>query len=70
MSGTDSLFISGETPTWHQHVAGLVVVDPSEVPGFGSARTRPRRMVGHAEFDIRRHLRDAVSASPPAAGAR
>jgi WS/DGAT/MGAT family acyltransferase len=35
MSGTDSLFLAGETPNWHQHVAGLVVLDPSGVPGFG-----------------------------------
>jgi len=35
MSGTDSLFVSGETPTWHQHVAGLVILDVSDVRGFG-----------------------------------
>ncbi len=35
LSGTDSLFLAGETPAWHQHVAGLVVVDPAGVPGFG-----------------------------------
>ena len=35
MSGTDSLFISGETPTWHQHIAGLVILDLADVPGFG-----------------------------------
>src|SRR5680860_18199 len=35
MSGTDSLFISGETPTWHQHVGGLTILDAAEVPGFG-----------------------------------
>ena len=35
MSGTDSLFISGETPTWHQHIGGLVILDAAEVPGFG-----------------------------------
>jgi diacylglycerol O-acyltransferase / wax synthase len=35
MSGTDSLFISGETPTWHQHVGGLVILDVAGVPGFG-----------------------------------
>lgn len=35
LSGTDSLFLLGETPTWHQHVAGLAVLDPSERPGFG-----------------------------------
>jgi diacylglycerol O-acyltransferase / wax synthase len=35
LSGTDSLFLAGETPAWHQHVAGLVVVDPTDAPGFG-----------------------------------
>jgi diacylglycerol O-acyltransferase len=35
LSGTDSLFLAGETPNWHQHVAGLVVLDPNGVPGFG-----------------------------------
>ncbi len=29
LSGTDSLFLSAETPSWHQHVGGLIVVDPS-----------------------------------------
>jgi len=35
LSGTDSLFLAGETRAWHQHVAGLAVVDPTGVPGFG-----------------------------------
>jgi diacylglycerol O-acyltransferase len=35
MSGTDSLFLAGETPTWHQHIAGLVILDPSETEGYG-----------------------------------
>ncbi|HEY5014788.1 MAG TPA: wax ester/triacylglycerol synthase family O-acyltransferase [Acidimicrobiia bacterium] len=34
MSGTDSLFLAAETPTWHQHVGGLTIVDPSSAPGF------------------------------------
>jgi diacylglycerol O-acyltransferase len=34
LSGTDSLFLAGETPAWHQHVAGLSVIDPTGVPGF------------------------------------
>ena len=29
LSGTDSLFLAAETPSWHQHVGGLIVVDPS-----------------------------------------
>jgi diacylglycerol O-acyltransferase / wax synthase len=35
LSGTDSLFLAGETPAWHQHVAGLTILDPREAPGFG-----------------------------------
>ena len=34
LSGTDSLFLAGETPAWHQHVAGLSIIDPSGVPDF------------------------------------
>jgi WS/DGAT/MGAT family acyltransferase len=34
LSGTDALFLSMETPAWHQHVGGLVVLDPSQAPGF------------------------------------
>ena len=35
LSGTDSLFLAGETPAWHQHVGGLTIVDPTGVAGFG-----------------------------------
>jgi diacylglycerol O-acyltransferase len=35
LSGTDSLFLAGETAAWHQHVAGLVILDPRDAPGFG-----------------------------------
>ena len=35
LSGTDSLFLVGETRAWHQHVAGLIVLDPRGVPDFG-----------------------------------
>lgn len=34
LSGTDALFLAGETPAWHQHVAGLSIIDPSGVPDF------------------------------------
>ena len=35
LSGTDSLFLAGETPTWHQHVGGLAIIDPTDAPEFG-----------------------------------
>ena len=34
LSGTDALFLSTETPAWHQHVGGLTVLDPSESDRF------------------------------------
>lgn len=34
LSGTDALFLSTETPAWHQHVGGLTVVDPAESDRF------------------------------------
>lgn len=32
MSGQDAAFLYGETPNWHMHVSGLVVIDPSIHP--------------------------------------
>ncbi len=40
LSGTDALFLSMETPAWHQHVGGLVVLDPSQAPGFSFEAVR------------------------------
>src|SRR3978361_1928687 len=40
LSGTDALFLSMETPAWHQHVGGLVILDPSEAPEFGFEAVR------------------------------
>ena len=34
LSGTDALFLAGETPSWHQHVAGLSIIEPSGVADF------------------------------------
>lgn len=34
LAGTDAVFLSAETPTWHQHVGGMVLLDASEAPGF------------------------------------
>ena len=38
LGGTDALFLSLETPEWHQHIGGLTVFDPSDSPGFGFDR--------------------------------
>ncbi len=40
LSGTDALFLSMETPAWHQHVGGVVILDPSEAPEFGFEAVR------------------------------
>ena len=32
LGGTDALFLSMETPYWHQHVGGLTIIDPGERP--------------------------------------
>ena len=34
LSGTDALFLSMETASWHQHIAGLTILDVSEAPDF------------------------------------
>lgn len=33
MSGQDAAFLYGETPNWHMHVSGLMILDPSTAPG-------------------------------------
>src|SRR5687768_12122526 len=40
LSGTDALFLSTETPAWHQHVGGLTVLDPAESDRFSFAEVR------------------------------
>jgi diacylglycerol O-acyltransferase len=34
LSGSDQLFLSLETPEWHQHIAGLNILDPGDRPDF------------------------------------
>ncbi len=33
LSGMDASFVYGETPSWHMHAGGLVILDPSTAPG-------------------------------------
>ena len=40
LSGTDAVFLSAETPTWHQHIGGVVIVDPTDAPDFSFERIR------------------------------
>ena len=34
LSGSDALFLSMETAAWHQHIAGLTILDASEAEDF------------------------------------
>ena len=38
LSGTDAVFLAAETPTWHQHIGGMSILDPSDAPGFSFER--------------------------------
>lgn len=40
LSGTDALFLSTETSSWHQHVGGLAIIDPSESDRFSFETVR------------------------------
>ncbi len=41
LSGQDAAFIYGETPNWHMHISGLIIVDPSTAPdGWSFERFR------------------------------
>jgi diacylglycerol O-acyltransferase / wax synthase len=35
LSGMDAMFLSMEGTAWPQHTVGLMILDPSEAPGFG-----------------------------------
>ncbi|HYN08464.1 MAG TPA: wax ester/triacylglycerol synthase domain-containing protein, partial [Vicinamibacterales bacterium] len=41
-SGMDVMFLYGETPNWHMHVCGLLVLDPSTAPGGFDAEMLPK----------------------------
>src|SRR5262245_10085937 len=32
LGGTDAVFLSMETPSWHQHVGGLTILEPGDSP--------------------------------------
>ena len=32
LTGSDAVFLSMETPSWHQHVGGVTVLDPGDKP--------------------------------------
>jgi diacylglycerol O-acyltransferase / wax synthase len=40
LSGTDALFLSTETPAWHQHIGALVVVEPATSDRFSFDQLR------------------------------
>jgi diacylglycerol O-acyltransferase len=41
LGGLDAAFLYGETPSWHMHVSGLLVADPTTAPdGFSFDRLR------------------------------
>ncbi|HYF45644.1 MAG TPA: wax ester/triacylglycerol synthase domain-containing protein, partial [Acidimicrobiales bacterium] len=52
LGGTDALFLSMETPAWHQHIAGLTVLEPGDRPvTFEAVRDQiARRLVYAPKF--------------------
>jgi diacylglycerol O-acyltransferase len=42
LSGSDALFLSLETPSWHQHIAGMTILDPSDCDDFSFAKAVER----------------------------
>lgn len=49
LSGTDSLFLSMETPSWHQHVGGLSVLEPGPRGlGFEDVLASVAERIGYA----------------------
>lgn len=49
LSGTDALFLSMETPSWHQHVGGLTVLEPGPRGlSYADILTSVRERIGYA----------------------
>ena len=55
LTGTDALFLSLETPSWHQHVGGLTILDPGDRPVTFTHENEPD-VAGNAA-----HLQDVAS---------
>ncbi len=42
LAGADAAFLYAERPEWHFHVSGVLIVDPTDAPGFGVDLIRRR----------------------------
>ena len=40
LKGQDAAFLYAETPNWHMHISGLIIVDPADAPDFSFDRVR------------------------------
>ena len=40
LSGTDAVFLAAETPSWHQHIGGITILDPTDAPDFSFEKVR------------------------------
>jgi WS/DGAT/MGAT family acyltransferase len=50
LSGIDTAFLYGETPSWHMHVSAVLVLDPTEAADFSFERFR--RHIGARVPDV------------------
>lgn len=51
LSGVDADMLYAETPEWHMHVGGVVIVDPSTAPG-GFGYDEWRALMGHLALQV------------------